>query len=154
MSELRKENKRPQNRISESHLWNEKQTNYNQCLTANTEELVWSEARRPNMSSLLHYNPPTAVELRALRKTMVIFWVLWRKRHVLQWLPVWKVSWKSPIRCKVSPYFAKKFRLNYYLPLKAIIYGFCLPVFAHVGQYEAKPTSFSEWIDWLSAIEI
>lgn len=23
----------------------------------NTLELVWSEARRPNMSSLLHYNP-------------------------------------------------------------------------------------------------
>ena len=51
---------------------------------------------------------------------------------------------KSPIRCKVSPYFAKKFRLNYFLPLKAIIYGFSLPAFANVGQLEAKPISFSE----------
>ena len=39
----------------------------------------------------------------------------------------------------MGPYFAKKFRLKYYLPLKAIISGFRLPVFAHVGQYEAKP---------------
>ena len=111
---------------------------------ANTQEFVWSEARRPNMSSLLHYNPPTAVELRALRKSMLIFLLLWRKRQLLMWLPVWKVSCKSPIRCKVSPYFAKKFRLNYFLPLKAIIYGFSLPAFANVGQLEAKPISFSE----------
>ena len=119
--------------IKEFKLKSNNKTKWNERPAPNTQELVWSEARRPNMSSLLHYNPPTAVELRALRKTMVIFLVLWRKRHAFGSLSVWKVSWKSSIRCKVSPYFAKKFRLNYFLPLKAIIYGFSLPVFAHIG---------------------
>ena len=90
--------------------------------------------------------------------------LLWIKRHVfpalrgqVSWVPVWKVSGKNPFRCKISPCFAKKSRLNHFLPLEANFYGFDLSVFAHFGQYEAKPTwrlSMSKSVRWVNALTI
>jgi hypothetical protein len=56
---------------------------------------------------------PWAGVVQISKKTLVL--LLWRKRHVLMRVPVWKVSWKSPFRCKISPYFAKKSRLKCFL---------------------------------------
>ena len=78
----------------------------------------------PTRKSLLHYNPKVQYAKRFLKVTNLL---LWRKRHVFRSLQAVKVSWKSPFRCKISPFFAKKSRFELFFVVESIKYAFSAP---------------------------